>query len=107
MTSLSLRRSAPLLLIVALVVGLLGVLAPARPAEAATPAQIRAKIANLAVSQIGRRETGNNYYPIAYKTHSYILRPAAWCGIFSHWAWYKGGATRRPNMTGSGTAQGH
>ncbi len=107
MTSLSLRRSVPLLLIVALAVGLLGVLAPAKPAEAATPAQIRNKIASLAIGQIGRRETGNNYYPIAYKTHSYIIRPAAWCGIFSHWAWYKGGATRRPNMTGSGTAQGH
>lgn len=107
MTSLSLRRSAPLLLIVALFAGLLGVVAPAAPAEAATPAQIRAKISSLAIGQIGRRETGNNYYPVAYKTHSYIIRPAAWCGVFSHWAWLKGGATRRPNMTGSGTAQGH
>jgi hypothetical protein len=92
---------------VAFAVGLLGGLAPATQADAATPAQIRTKIANLAIGQIGRRETGNNYYPIAYKTHSYIIRPAAWCGVFSHWAWYKGGATRRPNMTGSGVNQGH
>jgi hypothetical protein len=103
----STRRLAPLFLIVALAIGLLGSLAPATAAEAATPAQIRAKIASLAKSQIGKRETGTNYYPIAYKTHSYIIRPAAWCGVFTHWAWYKGGATRRPNMTGSGVNQGH
>jgi len=100
-------RLAPLFLIVALALGTLGVLAPATAAEAATPAQIRAKIVSLVKGQVGKRETGNNYYPVAYKTHSYIVRPAAWCGVFSHWAWYKGGATRRPNMTGSGTAQGH
>jgi hypothetical protein len=103
----SVRRLGPLFMIAALALGLLGGLTPATAAQAATPAQIRAKIASLAVSQVGKRETGTNYYPIAYKTHSYIIRPAAWCGIFSHWAWYKGGATRRPNMTGSGTAQGH
>lgn len=101
------RRGWPLLVIVALALSLLGGVAPATAASAATPAQIRAKIASLAVGQINKQETGTNYYPIAYKTHSYIVRPAAWCGVFAHWAWFKGGATRRPNMTGSGVNQGH
>ncbi|WP_163504873.1 C40 family peptidase [Fodinicola acaciae] len=97
-------------LVVALAFALAGSvsLVPVTAAYADPPsAHIRDSIAKAAISQIGKKETGNNYYPKAYKISSAILRPAAWCGIFANWAWWKGGATKRPNMTGSGTNQGH
>ena len=113
----STRRTAPLLVIAALAVGLIG-LAPASaaqadrasaaaPAAAAQPTSSRAWIANAAISQINKRETGNNNYPIAYKLNRDIMRPAAWCGVFANWAWAKGNASKRPNMKGSGVDQGH
>jgi hypothetical protein len=96
------RRLAVLAVATAALAAVLTVL-PTSPASA----DVRSAIANAAISQIGKAETGTNYYPIAYKISDSIVRPAAWCGIFANWAWWKGGATARPNMTGSGTAQGH
>lgn len=123
-----------LLLIVALALGLIAGLAPsiARQAETAVPvktiasvettgssetawppppsaARIRRQIVWVAASQVGQKETGNNYYPDRYKLNDQIVRPAAWCGIFAHWAWHEGGVARRPNMNtaGTGLKQGH
>lgn len=107
MTTSSIRRRlAPLFLIAALAAGLL-TLAPASPAHAASAATIRAKIVKSALGQIGQAERPGNFYPIRYKTGPTIQRPAAWCGVFTHWAWLKGGATKRPNMAGTGKNQGH
>jgi hypothetical protein len=108
------RRFRPAALVAALPVALaaalvLGVttLAPTASAEASGKADVRAAIASAAISQIGKREQPVNLYPIAYKINDNIVRPAAWCGVFANWAWWKGGATKRPNMTGSGVNQGH
>jgi hypothetical protein len=76
-------------------------------------ARIRVAIANLAKSQIGKREVPSqcggraNCYPKAYKTNKYVVRPDEWCGVFVNWAWTKGGADKRPSMKGSGLKQGH
>lgn len=117
----STRRTAPLLVTAALAVGLIG-LAPASAAQAGptsasapasaakadpTSVRFRAAIAKAAISQIGKRETGVNYYPATYKLNRDILRPVAWCGVFANWAWYKGNASKRPNMKGKGVDQGH
>ncbi|MEU9507377.1 CHAP domain-containing protein [Micromonospora sp. NPDC048170] len=67
----------------------------------------RRLISNLAESEVGSAESGNNYYPIRYKLNSNIIRPAEWCGVFVNYCWAHGGATKKPSMKGSGTAQGH
>ncbi|EXG81870.1 CHAP domain-containing protein [Cryptosporangium arvum] len=103
-TSRSTRFSA---LLTAVLVGL-SVMTAASAARAQAPGDdIRQRIAQAAVSQIGQREQGTNLYPIRYKTSSAVLRPAAWCGIFANWSWRQGGVTLRPNMSGLGVAQGH
>ena len=107
------RRFRPVLLVAVLPVALtaalvLGVttMAPTASAEEAK-ADKRTAIAKAAISQIGKREQPTNMYPKAYKISSNIVRPAAWCGVFANWAWWKGGVKKRPNMTGSGVNQGH
>lgn len=101
-------RNLMFVLVATVAIGLVGgvVVAPSA-ASAASSAKIRASIAKLAIGEIGKRESGSNYYPKKYKLSGSIMRPAAWCGIFANWAWTKGGATKKPNMTGSGTNQGH
>ncbi|TDB74166.1 hypothetical protein [Micromonospora sp. KC721] len=63
-----------------------------------SPARIRASIVRHAMGQVGKRETGVNNYPKTYQYNRTIVRPAEWCGVFVNWAWYMGGATRRPAM---------
>ena len=110
-------RFGTLLLMIALALGLAG-FAPATAAQAAPAAaqaasaqassvKIRDAIVWAAASQVGQRETGTNYYPVRYKISAQIQRPAAWCGVFTNWAWYAGHATKRPNMAGVGVNQGH
>ncbi|MCX4388184.1 CHAP domain-containing protein [Micromonospora peucetia] len=68
---------------------------------------IRRLISNTAESEVGSVETGNNNYPLRYKLNGNIVRPAEWCGVFVNYCWVIGGATKKPSMKGSGTAQGH
>jgi hypothetical protein len=91
--------------LIALLVGLVGV----APAANADPPQEAARnaIAAAAVSQIGKAESGDNYYPQAYKINNNIIRPAEWCGVFTNWAWWKAGIAVRPNMAGESVYQGH
>jgi hypothetical protein len=104
--SVLLVAALPVALTAALVLGV-ATLAPSAAAETEAKADKRTAIAKAAISQIGKREQPTNMYPKAYKISSNIIRPAAWCGVFANWAWWKGGATKRPNMAGSGVNQGH
>ena len=96
----------PVALTAALVLGV-ATLAPTASAETNGKADIRGAIAHAAITQIGKREQPTNMYPKAYQFRSNIVRPAAWCGVFANWAWWKGGVSKRPNMSGSGVNQGH
>lgn len=63
----------------------------------------------IAQREIGERESGaDDTYPKRYQIPGYgIVYGVDWCGIFVHWVWRHGGATKIPRMKGEGTAQGH
>ena len=78
----------------------------AKPPEPVSP--LPRRIARLAIGQIGAAEQGDNWYPKRYKVNKHIMRPAAWCGVFTYWAWTKAGVAKRPPMNPArGMAQGH
>jgi hypothetical protein len=102
------RRAAWIAGIAAIPVALVALVGVAPAANADPPQEaVRNAIAQAAVSQIGKAESGDNYYPKAYKINGNVVRPAEWCGVFTNWAWWKGGAPKRPNMAGTGIDQGH
>ena len=80
-TSLVRRNSIVALIVTAAIVGTLAsVMTHGAGASAATSSEIRQKIVDIARSQVGTYESGNNCNP-------YTARCESWCSDFASWVW--------------------